>query len=135
MKNFENRNPLLVGGQRNAHGTRISRRIVCSECSALDYITVRPKEGGMLCRECARKNFAAYEVGVFVPRAKQEVFCGQCSVGFLLPVEVERHAGLLCPDCKKGFEIWRGSRDSDPESREAKVLLKTKSGLILRRSK
>src|SRR3989338_5334727 len=103
---------LNVGGTRNIHGTRISRYIQCQKCGQKDHITSRPsRTQGAFCRTCALQALNALEVGRKAPRDMKQHLCSNCHQRFALPVHVEIKKDGLCPNCLKGFDIWRGSLD------------------------
>ena len=125
---------LNVGGTRNAHGTRISKRIKCQKCGQEDHITSRPSEThGAFCRACALLAMNALEVGKKAPRNMKQHLCSNCHQNFALPVHVEIKKDSLCPNCLKGFDIWRGSLDMSVQARENMSCEKRKPGVLLRK--
>lgn len=126
---------LRVGGARNVHGTRISKRITCEKCGAEDHIVSRPQKGRPVwCRACAQEAIQAFEIGVQMPFQKVEKICSVCGCTFLFPAHiVPKNEQLLCLDCLKGFDIWRGSVNMSPETREKMTLETRPSGTLLRK--
>ena len=125
---------LNVGGTRNVHGTRISRRIKCDKCGCEDHITSRPsRTQGAFCRACALGIMNALEVGKKAPRDMKQHTCSNCRRSFGLPVHIEIKKDCLCPDCLHGHEIWRGSLDMPVDARETMSCELRKSGVLLRR--
>src|SRR3989338_4748421 len=128
---------LHVGGFRNAHGTRIAKRVHCSACGAEDHITSRHSRtrGGLAyCRACARKLINAIEVGTKAPRQMKGHRCSNCQQDFQLPVHVKIEKGCLCPSCLKGFETWQGSKEMTVEERANLHCEIRQPGLLLRRA-
>ena len=126
--------PLLVCGTRNQHGTRIARRVKCQKCGCEDHITSRPsKTSGAFCRACEKEVMGALEVGKRAPRLMKEHVCSNCHQGFELPLLMVPKKDCLCGNCLKGFETWRGSLEMSVESREAMLLEKRPSGVLLRK--
>lgn len=129
------KSPLLVGGARNSHGTRICRKVTCQKCGVEDHITSRPKEGkDMLCRKCAQAQLRAFDSGIRVPKPMMKKRCGVCRCEFELPVGLKvRGDKPLCSNCMKGFDVWQGSLDMSPAERERMTLETRRSGTMLRR--
>ncbi|MES2504022.1 MAG: hypothetical protein V4534_04005 [Myxococcota bacterium] len=127
--------PLLVGGSRNQHGTRIARKVVCQKCGRADHINSRPsKTSGTYCRECATQVMGALEVGKRAPRVMRTHKCSNCQQDFELPAAMEPKKDCTCGNCLKGFETWRGSASMSVEDRESMVLEKRPSGLLIRKN-
>ncbi|MDA0712739.1 MAG: hypothetical protein O2897_01990 [bacterium] len=125
---------LIVGGSRNAHGTRISKRVKCFKCGAVDYILARPKDGKPCCKACAKELMNVVEEGSRIPKELVKKNCFNCQSEFELPKTARiKEGGPLCPNCKKGFEIWRGSLGMSPEGRDDMQLEKRTSGTLLRK--
>lgn len=128
----------VVGRPRNAHGTRISTRVLCSACGAVDFVAVRSKgKESVYCRPCAQTYLGAFEAGVKTPEKKNSYSCEQCKGTFEGQIDMQRkrEAGeaVLCPDCFRGFEVWRGPLGASPEARNAMSLERRRSGVMLRR--
>ena len=126
---------LLVGGARNIHGTRISKRVKCYKCGTVDYITARPRGGQSCCRTCAQEVMNAFEIGIRVPKTLVKKSCFNCKASFELPVtaQLRDKAKPLCSNCMRGFEIWRGSLEMSPDNRQEMNLEKRRSGALLRK--
>lgn len=130
------RTPLIVGAERNAHGTRISRRIKCDKCGELDHIASRPQKGKAIwCRTCAKLAANVFDIGVVIPTPMVKKRCSVCRCLFELPVSVQIRDGKkpTCKNCMKGFDVWRGSLDMTPENREKMELETRQSGTLLRK--
>jgi formylmethanofuran dehydrogenase subunit E len=114
----EQRKPIQVGGTRNEHGTRISRRIDCMRCGKSDHVSFSPKDRSKaLCRACAEEVLNAYEVGVRAPKETRIIECCVCSTPFDLPVEVEDDGEMVCRNCLRGFMSWQSSLKTPIEDR------------------
>ncbi len=130
------REPTVIGGARNTHGTRICKRVTCEKCGSEDFIAARPKSGkGVFCRECAKGLLLAFEPSVHIPVPALEAKCGQCGTVFALPEKAKKQDDetWLCIDCLRGFEVWRGSLAHDPSARGTGTLEVRSPGLMLRR--
>ncbi len=131
---METKTTLWVGGARNAHGTRISRKVTCTKCGVEDFITSRPsKTNGALCRSCAQTEIGAIEMGKKAPRVMAQHTCSNCKCHFALPARIKLEKDSLCPACLKGHDIWRGSADMTVEERDSLSFETRKSGVMLRR--
>lgn len=125
---------LIVGGERNEHGTRICRKITCGKCQKVDYVAVsRTKKGDTFyCRDCAKTEISAYEKGTRVKCEMVDVNCGQCAKVFTYPKAFKRNGSLLCSDCYSGFEVWRGSLEQAVHERDMSNLARRPAGTLLR---
>ncbi len=131
----DGRAALFIGGARNVHGTRISKRVKCHKCGEMDYIAARPKGQPACCRSCAKQMFNAHDVGVRIPMPLLKKYCFVCRAPFNLPITaILRDKKPLCQDCMKGFDVWRGSLDMSPDSREHMTCEKRRSGTLLRKN-
>jgi hypothetical protein len=103
---------------RNEFGTRLCQRVVCAKCQKIDYVPVRisaQKEG--FCRDCAEKLFSTYDQGRQIEKKKVNHVCQQCKCNFVVDVAIAKTKnGLLCFDCLRGFEVWRGKTDDKKKS-------------------
>lgn len=100
-------NPKVVGAARNEFGTRLCKRVQCEKCEKVDYVPVRSKNE--FCRDCAEKMFAAFEQGRHIAEREVHRVCGQCRRDFPMRESLaEKKDQVLCPDCFRGFEVWRG---------------------------
>jgi hypothetical protein len=135
MRGIALKTPLLVGGARNVHGTRICKRVKCEKCGVEDYITSRPKSGKETwCRSCAQELLHAFDSGVRIPTPLVKKRCGICACIFDLPVTARvKGPRPLCSNCMKGFEVWQGSLDMSPQMREQMTLESRRSGTMLRK--
>lgn len=129
--------PNRVGGEKNAFGTRISRRVLCASCGKNDFISFVP--GGtkeVYCKACAKDICKVYEVGEAISEATVEKKCDQCATDFKIPVSKEAILAaketILCIDCLKGFDVWRGRLASTAASQT--IIQRRVSGALLRRS-
>ncbi len=135
MVNAEGKATLFVGGARNVHGTRISKRVKCHHCGEMDYIAARPRGQPVCCRACAKKMFNAHDVGVKIPMPLLKKHCFVCRASFNLPITaVLRDRKPLCQNCLQGFDVWRGSLDMSPDSREQMTCETRRSGTLLRKN-
>jgi len=126
--------PQVVGGERNEHGTRISRRVECSRCGKVDHVPWGKRDRkGALCRSCAAETLKAFEIGTKKKVETRPVTCNLCGKPFDLPKNVEDDGDLLCVTCLRGFFAWQGDVDSSWEDR-AKLRSESRpSGTLLRR--
>ena len=108
--------PRIIGAERNMHGTRLCHRITCKQCHKVDYVAKRLQNAKHLyCRSCAEKLLNTFESGRVVAEKKADASCGQCHKVFLVPAAIlEKKNELLCPDCYRGFAVWRGKGHLDP---------------------
>jgi predicted nucleic acid-binding Zn ribbon protein len=126
--------PSFVGGARNAHGTRISKRIACMRCGASDHVAFAPKDAARaLCRVCAAEVLKTYEVGVTLPADMRGATCSLCASAFSVPKRVQDDGKLLCPNCLRGFAVWQGSIDAPPDERGERTLDKIGKRVVARR--
>ncbi|MBL4817674.1 MAG: hypothetical protein JKY15_00395 [Deltaproteobacteria bacterium] len=124
----------MVGGARNPHGTRISRKVTCQKCGKEDHITTRPsKTLGAFCRACAVEALKVVDDGKKSPRVMKDHSCSNCQQIFRLPAHIELEKESLCFDCLKGFEAWSGSAEMTPDMRASIKLEKRSSGVMLRK--
>jgi hypothetical protein len=122
-----------VGGDRNAFGTRISRRVACIRCGAVDHVAYVPKNlSRALCRNCAAETLKAYELGVRVPTAMRDEKCNLCGTPFQMPQSVKDDGDPLCSNCLRGFCTWSGNVDVPYEDR-AKMVTETRGKRLLAR--
>lgn len=119
---------IRVGGARNAHGTRVARRITCVSCGTVDY-TALGAGSAPRCRSCAKSELGAFEQSVKVPVPLRRVICYQCKLDCFLPQHIAQKEQALCGDCARGFELWQGS----PGGRLSGGLEVRPSGAVLRR--
>jgi hypothetical protein len=131
----ESRAPLIVGGSRNEHGTRICRKVTCVKCLEVDHVPVsRSKKSDQLyCRKCAILEMGAHEKGTRIKSEMAEVKCAQCAKTFEFPTRLIRRGPLFCSDCHKGFEVWRGSKATPVDERNATSISRRPAGTLLRK--
>lgn len=112
------RRPIVVGAARSEHGTRLAYRVVCSKCQATDYVSKKiAQDKTPLCRSCAEKFLYAFEQGRNVLEQQVSCQCDQCNREFPLNVSVaQKKTEKLCPDCYRGFAVWRGKKNSKGKS-------------------
>jgi len=125
----------IVGGERNGHGTRISRKITCQKCGKLDYVAVSRTKASAFCRDCAKTEMRAYEKGTKIDCEKMEVSCCQCKKTFDFPKLAKNVDSLLCRDCYQGFEIWNGSLAAPRTESDLANFSRRPSGVLLRARK
>lgn len=107
-----------VGGARNAHGTRIARRVQCRRCEKSDHVAYVPKDRSKaLCRDCAAEVLKAYEFGVRPKHETTRHSCTVCLNTFDLPSHVEDDGELCCQNCLRGFMAWKGKVGTPPSKR------------------
>lgn len=103
--------PKVIGLPRNEFGTRRCQRVQCEKCAKVDYVPILVGLAKQkFCRDCAEKLFFAYDQGRHI--AEKQVFrvCGQCRRDFSINESLAKKKDqLLCPDCHRGFDVWRGS--------------------------
>ena len=128
---------LIVGGERNEHGTRICRKVTCIKCHQVDYVSVsRAKKCDILfCRNCAKDEIRAHEKGTKIKCQTSKVRCNQCTKFFDFPVAMQKKGPLYCSDCFKGFEVWRGSREKPIADNSSLLISKRRAGTLLRTNK
>lgn len=133
-KKLGNKNPIpkTIGRERTEHGTRLSHRIECSRCSKTDYVAIKShKSANRLCRACAEKYISTYEQGRRIEESKVSINCQQCNKEFLVKESVASEKDeLLCLDCLRGFEVWRGRAGV---TNKTKLITKTSSNTIIRK--
>lgn len=137
-RRFEAPNPKVVGLPRNEFGTRLCQRVQCEKCEKVDYVPVRVSlSKHQFCRDCAEKFLAAYDQGRHIAEREVSRICGQCHRDFSVKESVAmKKDQILCADCFRGFEVWRGStavgRRLAPTSRP--VLLRMGSRTTFRKT-
>jgi len=140
-----------VGGDKNAHGTRVLRKVKCSKCSKLDFISFVPGRGKeAFCKSCAETLCNALEVGQAEKIKFVKKNCPNCAQPYEIESEKlayieeqkkrvrlkrpdEEDKPMLCPNCYMGFELWSGKKDSNQNLPSSLGLSKRKSGAILRK--
>jgi hypothetical protein len=93
---------------RTPHGTRVARRVVCTECGNSDVLHFVPRQKErVLCRPCAAKHLgvADPDSGIF---PEHDVTCASC--GKHETSRHERLEGHLCGDCRAGIVTQQGTR-------------------------
>jgi len=100
----------IVGHKRTVFGTRLSHRIICDRCKLEDHIALKPgPEKTAFCRSCAVEVLGKYEQGKTISDQRFEFYCRRCFVGFFAQKKLSKKiSDILCPDCLRGFEVWRG---------------------------
>ncbi len=121
-----------VGGERNKHGTRICRQIVCSACKKPDYVSVHVYRETTLCRQCAKQKLNLFEQSVQIPKKQNTTNCTRCGVSCDLPKSVKDASEWLCLDCLRGFDVWSGPINN---KRQDTVIETRSSGTLLRKRK
>lgn len=127
----------IVGTARNAFGTRLCQRIECSRCKQVDYVPLRVKDAKTVyCRACAEKWLLTYESGRAVSEKQLKRNCNQCHVEFLVNEKVAlKREELLCKDCYRGFEVWRGKVQDNKDSKQPRYIIKKNgTATILRKT-
>ena len=129
--------PKVVGAPRNEHGTRLCQRVQCEKCEKVDYVAVRVNSAkSQLCRDCAEKFLAAYDQGRHIAERQVNRICDQCHREFSVKEAVaQKKEQLLCPDCFRGFDVWRGSTLDDRSTANSRpVLLRMGSRTTFRKN-
>ena len=100
----------VVGLARNEFGTRMCQRVECGKCQKVDYVPLRvSSQKDQFCRDCAEKILGAFDQGRHIEERKAQVVCEQCRKEFALNESTAKKKDqLLCIDCLRGFDIWRG---------------------------
>lgn len=128
------RSPKIVGAARNAFGTRLCERVECSRCHKVDYVSFKVSSAKTkYCRTCAEKLLETYECGRHVEQKRLKLPCQQCRTEFSVSEAVaQKKQDLLCPDCLRGFETWRG-KVTDGDAHKSTHLIKRNSTVVLRK--
>ncbi len=135
-KSAEPDGPKYVGGARNAHGTRIAKRITCTRCGLVDHVPYVPRDPQKaLCRACAVLVLETYEAGTKVRMPTRPSVCNLCGTPFQIPVVVPDDGDPLCKNCLMGFTTWQGGVDT-PFAKRAEVTVEVRlSGTLVRKPK
>lgn len=122
--------PKVVGHARTEFGTRLCQRVVCIKCQKVDHVPVRVNANkDQFCRDCAEKILAAYDQGRQIEAKKVNKSCEQCHRGFLVSEEVaSKKDHLLCIDCLRGFDVWRGGKAAASQTKTVRRTILTKAG-------
>jgi hypothetical protein len=117
--------PKVVGAPRNEFGTRLCQRVQCEKCQKIDYVAVRVSLArSRFCRDCAEKYLAAYDRGRHINERQVSRICGQCRRDFLVKEAIaQKKEQLLCADCFRGFDVWRGSATDRRSAASARAVL------------
>ena len=109
MHNTAKRNIRVVGVPKNEYGTRICCRILCHKCGQEDYVSVNlAKSQKPFCRNCAEKILFTYDHGRQALEPYVKKLCDSCGIEFALAEHIaKKKPQALCPDCFKGFWVWR----------------------------
>lgn len=131
QKRYENRplvshSPKVVGAARNAFGTRLCQRIECSRCHRVDHVSLRIAGAKTkYCRACAEKLLETYEAGRLVAAKLLKRSCNQCRVEFEVSESIAlKKDELMCKDCYRGFEVWRGKASEAKNTKDSSYLIK-----------
>lgn len=107
---------------RNDHGTRVARRIVCTNCGQSDTIDFAPKDpANVLCRKCAFDRFGAIDPDDRSVRTRS-VTCAQCSRSFEAVIDPRNIDAPVCPDCLAGIETKQQDRARSATRLSARVV-------------
>lgn len=122
--------PRVVGSARNEFGTRLCHRVECGKCGQIDHVPVRVNQGqDKFCRSCAEKHLMAYEQGRKIDEKKFTVACEQCHLEFkAVETLVSKKERLLCIDCLRGFDVWRGKIAAPSKNNAKRRIVLTKLG-------
>jgi len=133
-KNTIAKTPKVVGLARDTFGTRLCQRVTCVKCQKIDHVSVRVNaDKDMFCRECAEKILATYDQGRQIAETQIRQTCKQCKANFMVNVNLAmKRDDLLCPDCFRGFDVWRGKIAAKDKKRV--VLIKTGAKTTFRKN-
>jgi hypothetical protein len=108
-----------VGKERNDFGTRLCQRIECSRCQKVDYVAKKIAGAKTVyCRDCAERFLYTFESGRVIAKKSVLRSCAQCTKEFSMDEEIAlKKDELLCRDCLKGFDTWRGKLASPLKKR------------------
>jgi hypothetical protein len=122
-------NPKVVGQARNEHGTRLSQRVVCAKCLRVDYVPVKVALAkDTFCRDCAERLLFAYDQGRHIAEKTVICSCVQCHCDFKMAEALaQKKEQIMCPDCHRGFTVWRGKAISKDNGKHGRLVL-TKIG-------
>jgi hypothetical protein len=128
--------PRIVGEVRNEFGTRLCQRIECSRCHKVDYVAKRiAKAKTIYCRDCAERLISTFESGRKLSEKKISSICVKCKIEFSINEEIAlKREELQCPDCYRGFEVWRGKLASQAAKESPSLIIRGKSNTILRKA-
>jgi CxxC-x17-CxxC domain-containing protein len=107
---------------RSEHGTRVARRVVCSECGKHDVIDFAPRDLKMaLCRECAFE-----KLGISDPdNPAHQLFpvtCVTCGKKTKVPFLPQDPNDVECADCYRGIETQQGNKTKTASRVSKKVV-------------
>lgn len=124
----------VVGLARNSFGTRLCQRVECKKCQKVDYVSIRVSaEKDQFCRDCAEKILGAFDPGRHIEEKKAPRICEQCNKDFFINESTaNKKDQLLCIDCYRGFEIWRGRMGET--SKLERLLVKTGTKTTIRKN-
>src|SRR5579871_5300486 len=122
--------PKIVGSARNAFGTRLTHRVVCVRCEEVDHVSVRINDKkDSFCRNCAEILLATYDQGRTFNLKQVSRACDQCMRTFLIEESIaQKKERLLCNDCLRGFDVWRGKTTNNKITRVKTRTVLTKMG-------
>lgn len=125
--------PIILGEPKGAFGTRLCQRVKCQKCDKFDYVSKlvgHSKE--IYCRDCAEKYLAVFDKGRVVASEKVACICMQCRKEFKVPPSVvEKKPELMCEDCLRGFDTWRGK--AGVSIKNSSIIVKSKSNIVIRK--
>lgn len=126
----------VVGRPRTEFGTRLSHRISCEKCAKVDYVPMRVSSTqSKFCRDCAEKLLSAYEQGRHIAEPQVYRICCQCRRDFLVNESVaQKREDILCRDCFRGFDVWRGRNKIQKNSTLRVVLMRLGSRTTFRKN-
>jgi hypothetical protein len=118
-KNSISKTPKVVGLARDAFGTRLSQRVICVKCQKTDHVPVRINaDKDMFCRACAEKILKTFDQGRRIDEKKISRVCNQCNANFMVDESLAlKRDILLCQDCYRGFDVWRGKAATKDKKR------------------
>lgn len=129
--------PKVVGAARNAFGTRLCQRIECSRCHQVDHVSLRIAGAKTkYCRACAEKLLETFEAGRQVAAKMLKRHCSKCQCEFQVSEAIAlKKEDLMCKDCYRGFEVWRGKVSEGKNTKDSSYLIKKNgTNTILRKT-
>lgn len=126
--------PIITGEPRGAFGTRLCQRVKCQKCEKYDYVSkLLGNARDVYCRDCAEKYLSVFDKGRIVESEKVQCICIQCHKEFLVPpIVAEKKSDLMCKDCLRGFDTWRGKAGVS-STKNSSIIVKSSSNIVIRK--
>lgn len=121
---------------RNQFGTRLASRVNCEKCGKVDYVTVRVASSKQqFCRDCAEKILYTFDQGRIIAEKQTDCVCTKCQRHFLATLALtKKKEQLLCLDCLRGFDVWRGKASVLRKENNHSILTKIGSRTTFRKN-